>query len=96
MPSIVKPARAQRPCVSASTSTSGVQHRVHGGAEDASSSRHLGISSSTRMTSTGRLEWISTMGRSAKIFFSSRDVPIAASLPALMIAMRWQCSASSR
>ena len=42
--------------------------------------------SSARITSTGRFEWISSIGLCAKTSFSSREVPIAASLPALTMA----------
>ena len=90
-------ARARSACrVSASRSTSGVLSTACTAVPNTVVFSTSGMSSSARITSTGRLEWISRIGRLAKISFSSRDVPIAASLPALMIAMRWQCSASSR
>ena len=54
------------------------------------------IASSAFIASTDGVACTSTIGRPAKVCFNSATVPSAASRPAWMIAMRWQCSASSR
>ena len=55
-----------------------------------------GIASSAAIASTGCGARTSTIGRDAKISLSDFTVPSAARRPDWMIAIRWQCSASSR
>ena len=72
------------------------EHGVDGGAEDAGllDFRHR-VEQPHRLDRMRRLHLEDRRGR-RRSRFSSSIVPSAASVPAWMIAMRWQCSASSR
>ena len=94
--STAMPAARSRSAISVRRDAGRAQDRVHRRAEQAGllDLRHARRARAWRRPASAQR--ISTIGRPAKICFTSVVVPIAASRPAWIIATRWQRSASSR